>query len=163
MKTEKENYIYAFLRIAMGWIFLWPFWDKIFGLGYSTMPGKAWINGVSPTTGFLMKATKGPFKEIFQGLAGSAFVDWLFMAGLVLIGLALMLGILVKLAAYSGSVMFFLMWLAALPPERNPIIDEHIIYILIILALAYSEKGYLFSISRWWSNTNLVKKFPIFK
>ena len=83
----------AILRIAMGWTFLWPFFDKLFGLSFSTKPEGAWINGGSPTYGFLTFGTRGPFAEFFQSLAGYIWLDWVFMLSLLLIGLALIFGV----------------------------------------------------------------------
>ena len=120
----------------MGFIFLWAFIDKVFGLGFATTTDKAWINGGSPTTGFLSNAVKGPFAEIFQSLAGVAVVDWLFMLGLLFTGLTLLLNRYVKWGCIAGSLMMFLMYLALLFPANNPIIDEHIVYILVLLLIA---------------------------
>ncbi|MBA9050098.1 hypothetical protein BJ996_006829 [Streptomyces phaeogriseichromatogenes] len=36
-------------RILTGFVFLWAFLDKTFGLGYATASGNAWIDGMSPT------------------------------------------------------------------------------------------------------------------
>lgn len=44
----------ALLRLATGWIFLWAFLDKTFGLGFSTPIDRAWINGGTPSQGFLL-------------------------------------------------------------------------------------------------------------
>ena len=51
----------AVLRLATGFIFLWAFLDKLFGLGYSTKSANAWIHGGSPTNGFLSHVAVGPF------------------------------------------------------------------------------------------------------
>ncbi len=128
------------LRIVMALIFLWAFFDKVFGLGFATKPENAWINGGSPTTGFLSFATKGPFAEFFKSLAGVAGIDWLFMLGLLFIGLTLLLNRFVKWGAIAGVVMMLLMWLSLLPPENNPIVDEHIVYALVLTILAYKSK-----------------------
>ena len=120
----------------MGWLFLWPFLDKLFGLGFATPPENAWIGGGSPSFGFLKFATSGPLAPLFQSLAGNPIVDWLFMLGLLLIGLALLVGIGVTIAGYSGAVLMLLMWLSRLPPENNPILDEHIVYLLVLIGLA---------------------------
>jgi len=104
---NKERYIWAVLRIGMGWIFLWGFLDKLFGLGFATASEKAWLAGGSPTSGYLNFATSGPFAPLFQSLAGNPVVDWLFMLGLLLLGLALILGIGVKIAGYSGALLMF--------------------------------------------------------
>ena len=37
------------LRLALGVEFLWAFFDKLFGLGYSTPSARAWLEGGSPT------------------------------------------------------------------------------------------------------------------
>ncbi len=39
-QVRKESYIWGALRIAMGWIFLWSFLDKLFGFGFSTSPDR---------------------------------------------------------------------------------------------------------------------------
>src|SRR3989344_1551296 len=108
---EKNKIALVLLRLSLGWIFFWAFIDKAFGLGFATKPGKAWLLGNSPTAGFLSNA-KGYFASFFNSLANNSLVDWLFMLGLLLIGIALIFGIAMKLAAWSGSIMLFLMWLA---------------------------------------------------
>ena len=144
----------------MGWIFLWAFMDKLWGLGISTAPEKSWLLGNSPTSGFLSSAAYGPFSAFFHSLAGSPVVDWLFMMGLLLIGLSLILGIGVKIAGYSGTLLVMLMWLSMLPPKQNPILDDHVIYAFLLLALATAKSGRWIGFGEWWSSTSLVKKFP---
>lgn len=162
-RQDKLKYVWACLRLALGWIFVWSFFDKLFGFGLTTSPDKAWLDGVSPTTGFLKFATKGPFSDIFQNLAGSALVDWLFMLGLLFIGLGLISGIAVKLSCYAGSLMLFLMWLAVLPPAHNPLVDEHLIYIVVLIGLYRTNSGHGSSLGKWWVGLDVVKKFPILK
>ncbi|MFD7659099.1 hypothetical protein ACFV4N_34405, partial [Actinosynnema sp. NPDC059797] len=43
----------AVLRVATGLVFLWAFLDKAFGFGYATKAANAWVDGGSPTRGFL--------------------------------------------------------------------------------------------------------------
>lgn len=131
---------YLKLRIVMALIFLWAFVDKTFGLGFATTPDKAWINGGSPTYGFLTFGTDGPFAEIFKSLAGIGLVDWLFMLGLLGVGLTLLFNRFVVWGAVAGSVMMLLMWLATFPPENNPLIDDHIVYIIVLGILALESK-----------------------
>jgi hypothetical protein len=54
--------------------------------------------------GFLKFATKGPFAGVFQAMAGNPLVDWLFMLGLLGIGLGLMLGIFMKISTFFGGI-----------------------------------------------------------
>lgn len=161
MVEQRGRYVWVLLRLGIGWILLWAFLDKLFGLGFATSSAKSWLAGGSPTAGFLKSATYGPLKEIFQNLAQNAAVDWLFMMGLLLIGLALILGIGVRIAAISGTVLMSLMWLAALPPKNNPFLDDHIIYILVLVGLARVNAGQWFGLGKWWSQTGLVKKFQL--
>ena len=83
------------------------------------------------------------------------------MLGLLLIGLALILGIGVKIAGYSGALMMLLIWLALLLPKHNPILDEHIIYLVVLLGLTIVKSGQWFGLGKQWANTKIVKKYPI--
>lgn len=137
---SKQKIIFNALRLSMGFIFLWAFLDKTFGLGFATVGEKAWIHGGSPTTGFLSFGVKGPFAEIFHNLAGLAVVDWLFMVGLLFVGLTLIFNKYVKWGCYAGSLMLFFMYLALLFPENNPIIDDHIVYVFVLLLIAFKTE-----------------------
>lgn len=161
VKKNIINYIWGVLRLGMGWIFFWAFMDKLFGLGFATSPDSSWLAGGSPTLGFLKFATKGPFAEFYQSLAGSALVDWLFMLGLLFVGVSLLSGILVRLGGYVGILMLILMYTAGfMPPEHNPFLDDHIIYALIMLGLTITQSGHWLGMGRWWSQRSIVQKYP---
>src|SRR4029453_10935918 len=110
--------VLAVFRVVLGFEFLWAFLDKTFGLGYATPSARAWINGGSPTKGFLSNVAVGPFEDTFHAIAGAAWADWLFMVGLLGIGLALIFGIGLRVAAVSGTLMMLLMWAAEWPLAR---------------------------------------------
>ncbi len=160
----------AGLRLTIGVEFMWAFLDKLFGLGYATPSARAWINGGSPTKGFLSGVSGGPLKGFFHSLAGAAGMDWLFMAGLLGIGAALLLGVALRPAAAAGGLLLILMWFATWPLAKlangapshstNPVIDEHIIntFALVVIAtLAGRSVGYL---GRRWSAVPLVQNQP---
>ncbi len=134
------NKVMSLVRICLGFIFLWAFADKTFGLGFATPITKAWINGGSPTSGFLSFATKGPFASMFQSLSGNHVVDVLFMAGLLFVGVTLMFNFWIKWGSIAGFLMVVLMYLAVLPPENNPVIDDHIIYAIIFVYFITAKK-----------------------
>lgn len=159
----KQKLFVFLLRVSMGLIFLWAFFDKLLGLRYATAPDKSWLHGISPTYGFLKMATYGPFKPFFESLAGNPVVDWLFMLGLLGVGLALTLGIARKLSTLSGSLMFLLMYLAAFPPKNNPLIDDHIVYMFVLQVLLQVHSGETFGLAKWWEQTSLVKKFSFLR
>ncbi len=155
---KKNKIIWILLRLSFAWIMLWAFFDKVFGLGISTSPEKAWLAGNSPTTGFL-KGVNGPFAGIYNNLAGNPIIDWLFMLGLLLIGLALLFGIAMKIASYSGGLFMFLLWTASIWPKNNPFLDKHLIYALIFLSFSTIPIGDWFGLGKWWKSTALVKKY----
>ncbi|MFC4537110.1 hypothetical protein ACFO60_40605, partial [Sphaerisporangium dianthi] len=69
------DHVWAVVRLALGWTFLWAFADKLFGFGFATPAAKAWVNGGSPTTGFLKGTKESALGGFFTGLAGQAWVD----------------------------------------------------------------------------------------
>lgn len=170
----KGGRIWGLLRIGIGWTFLWPFLDKTFALGFATgrnaetgaidfFGDAAWINGASPTEGYLAYGTKGPFAEFFQGLAGTAWVDWAFMLSLALIGTALVLGIGVRLAAVGGIILMAMLYVSALWPENNPFMDDHVLMALVLVGLAYVSAGRYLGLGLRWEKTSLVERFPVLK
>lgn len=134
---KKYKIIETVLRLVMSFIFLWAFFDKLLGLGYATAPDKAWISGGSPTSLFLSMATKGPFAGIFHNLAGLVVIDWLFMGGLLVVGLSLLFNKYIKIGCFVGVGMLLLMYLALLFPTNTPFIDSHIVYALVLLLIAF--------------------------
>ncbi|MGW3108767.1 hypothetical protein, partial [Streptomyces sp. NPDC001100] len=103
--TTVRAYAFASLRLLTGFVFLWAFLDKTFGFGYATPSGKGWVDGGSPTKGFLSGVAAGPMESTFHDWAGAGWVNWLFMLGLLGIGVALIAGVALRLAAVAGTVM----------------------------------------------------------
>jgi thiosulfate dehydrogenase [quinone] large subunit len=160
--------ILAVLRFATGFIFLWAFLDKTFGLGFATTSERAWINGGSPTKGFLGSVDVGPFVSIAHSMAGTWWADWLFMLSMLGVGIAMMAGIAMWPAAIVGSVVVLMMWAAEFPLDRfatdgtpsgspNPIVDYHIIYALALLALAATSAGATWGLSRYWNRLPYIR------
>jgi len=149
----------------MGFIFLWAFFDKTFGLGFSTPVERAWINGGTPSQGFLKgDAVVGPLKPFFAGIASPAS-DVLFMIGMLAIGVAVMLGIGLRVSAVAGTVILVLMYLAEWPfganaASNNPVIDYHIIYALALIVVAALSAGDTWGFGRQWKQLAFVQKMP---
>jgi len=102
----------ALLRIAIGWHFLYEGWTK---LVYPSWTSAGYLKGsTGPLSGFFhWLATSGSFIRIS---------DQLNIWGLVLVGLALMLGVLVRPAAVSGVALLALYYLAS-PPLFAPFVN----------------------------------------
>jgi thiosulfate dehydrogenase (quinone) large subunit len=160
VSTVRARRTLAVLRLTTGFIFLWAFLDKTFGFGYSTASEKAWINGGTPSQGFMKGAAIGPFKDLFASMA-SPLTDVLFMLGMLGVGLAVMLGIGTRVAAWAGSAIMIMMWVAEWPLESgstNPLIDYHIIYALALIVVALTFSGDTWGLGRWWKSLPVVQK-----
>jgi thiosulfate dehydrogenase [quinone] large subunit len=157
-------------RILIGFVFLWAFLDKNFGLGFATTSDKAWNFGTgegNPTAGFLTFGTnpEGFLADFFTGLAPDSpngFVNWLFMAALLGAGIALILGVFMRFATIGGAVLLVLMYLAEAPwakvtgedgsiiASNNPLIDDHIVYAAVLLMLLFVKGGRYLGLGRVW-------------
>ncbi|SMH48396.1 thiosulfate dehydrogenase [quinone] large subunit [Rathayibacter oskolensis] len=155
----------AVLRLATGFIFLWAFLDKTFGLGFSTPAARAWVVGGTPSQGFLLgDGVVGPLKPFFTAIAGPA-TDVLFQLGMLGVGLAVMLGIGLRVSAVVGSFMMVLMYLAEWPftanaASTNPLVDYHIIYALALVTVAVLSAGDTWGAGARWRQLPLVRRSP---
>jgi uncharacterized membrane protein YphA (DoxX/SURF4 family) len=100
----------ALLRIVIGWHFLYEAWVKLMSPGWTS-------------AGYL-KFSTGPFAGFFRWLGADQtavrIADQLNIWGLLLVGLALMLGVVIRPAALSGIVLLAMYYLAY-PPLFSPV------------------------------------------
>ncbi|MCX6399323.1 MAG: hypothetical protein NTX33_05260 [Propionibacteriales bacterium] len=166
----------AVLRIGFGVTFLWAFLDKLLALGYATgvnaetgtvdrFGPDAWINEGSPTFGFLNFGVSEDnwFHGFFTGIAGDAWADWLFMLGLAGIGVALILGVGVRMAAATGSVLYLMMYAASFPLENNPVLDDHLLGAITLVVLAATLAGDTWGMGTLWAKSQIVRRFPVLR
>ncbi|MEM9611351.1 MAG: hypothetical protein AAF962_09080 [Actinomycetota bacterium] len=164
--TGRAMWAWTGLRLLLGWTFLWSFLDKFFGLGFATCRDAetaaidaacdaAMINGGSPTYGYLGFATQESHTGfLFDWMAPSApdainLADVLFMAALLLGGLALLLGVAVRSAAVGGAALLLFMYLAGdVWPETNPFVSGHLIEATAFIGIAVVGAG-PFALQRW--------------
>ncbi|NJP65662.1 DoxX family membrane protein [Streptomyces spiramenti] len=160
--------VLAVLRIATGLLFLWAFLDKTLGLGYATPTESAWVNGGAPAAGYLGGVSAGPLQSTFNGWAGAVWVDFAYMAGMLGLGVALVAGIGLRLAAAGGTVMMLMLWTAEWPVARvladgsptmspNPVVDAHVVYALVMVAMAVCAAGRTWGLGRAWERAPLVR------
>ena len=87
------------------------------------------------------------------------------------VGVALLLGIGMRIAAVSGTLLLVLMWAAEWPLARftdageptmstHPFLDDHIIYAIVLILLAVTAAGNTWGFGKFWANLDLVKKYP---
>jgi len=100
----------ALLRVIIGWHFLYEAWVKLISPGWTS-------------SGYL-KFSTGPLAGFFHWLGANETAvrisDQLNIWGLLLIGLALMLGVAVRPAALSGIALLAMYYLAY-PPLFSPV------------------------------------------
>lgn len=93
------------LRMLVGWHFLYE--------GVAKLTNPYWTSA-----GYLQES-RGWFSWLFQGLSADpgvlTVVDFLNQWGLLLIGLALLVGSFVRLAAVAGAILLFLYYIATPP------------------------------------------------
>lgn len=169
MQTHTAAKALAVLRVSTGFIFLWAFLDKTFGWNYSTPSARAWIHGGSPTKGFLSSVEVGPFQSTFHSIAGSWAADWLFMLGLLGVGVAMIAGVAIRPAAAAGALMMAMMWFAEFPLAQhtstgapsgsvNPLVDYHFVYAVVLIVLAATYAGSTWGLGRVWARLSFVQK-----
>jgi len=137
-----KKLIITLFRVAIGWHFLYEGFSKI-------------IAGNWSAAGYLANAT-GPFAGFYQWMAASGglmkIIDPVNMAGLILIGLGLFLGLFIRLSSISG-VILLMMYYFAYPPfggdifgsaEGNLyIVNKNLIESLALLVIfLIKDKGY---------------------
>ena len=139
------------LRLIMGFLFFYAGWSKLTTEGWSAAR-------------FLQNAT-GPFASWFQGLAGSGVVDVLNMWGLTLIGVALILGLLMRTASFFGIVVMGLYYVADFVGNTaHGLIDEHIVYASVLVFFLVGGFGHVWGLDalvehRLDSRTKWIKIF----
>lgn len=131
--TKMFGVTFVLLRLAVGAEFFFAGLAKI---------GSDWT-----AAGYLASAD-GPFAAWFQSLAGSSAVDALNAWGLTLIGVALILGVLVRPASLAGMVLMTLYYFAHFSENTaHGYIDTHIVHILLLALFAAGGAGHAFGLN----------------
>ena len=139
MKTQANTginrmvpWLLTFVRIIIGWHFLYEGLSKIITAGWSSAPylaGSKWI-----------------FAPVFTALANSspavAVIDFINIWGMILVGLGLMLGLFTRWASLGGALMLFF-YFVAYPPIPGYMFGVPV------------EGSYL------WVNRNLIELFAL--
>lgn len=146
----------ALTRIALGFVYLWAFVDKLFGLGLATPPEGSVLAGQSPSAGYLSHVD-GALGGTFRAMAGNPLVDVLFMLGLGAVGAAFIAGIALRLAALGGTFVMGGIYLSMLPLANNPVVDDHLVYILVGWMLALIGAGSTLGLGGWWQSLAWVR------
>jgi len=144
----------SLLRIAMGWLFLYAGVTKV-------------INPEWSAAGYAMSAKT--FSGLYGWLASPANIEWInFLSqwGLTLIGASLILGIGVRLSSTLGAVLmlFFYFPILEFPMagEHSYIVDDHVIYALVLAFFAVVKAGRYYGLEVWFEKV-FLKRLPKFQ
>ncbi len=94
-------------------------------------------------------------------------IDWLFMLGLLGVGVALILGVALRPAAISGCTMLAMMYVASWPfakvgggiptASTNPIVDDHVVSFIALVVVGAFAALSVGMLSRRWSALAVVR------
>lgn len=148
--NTSSAWIWLLARLYLGWQWLQAGWHKV------TDP--AWMNGGTALQGFWARAvavpdppakpaiTYGWYREFLTFLLEGGHYTWfakLIAVGEVLIGAALILGLLTGFAAFAGAFLNFNFMLAG-TASTNPVLFT----LAILLLMAWKVAGY-WGVDRW--------------
>jgi thiosulfate dehydrogenase [quinone] large subunit len=137
------------LRLVMGW--------TLFYAGITKVLDPEWS-----AEGFLLHAI--PEGNPFGGAWATMATDWLWLIdplnawGLTLVGLALLLGAFVRWSAFWGAIIMLFYWAASLPLEHAIVIDDHVVYALLLFGLGAFGAGRIFGLDEYLEDTEIAER-----
>lgn len=149
--TKLQNASLFFLRVSIGVMFFYA--------GITKVLDPAWSAEV------YLKGAKA-FSWLYGWLASGnvlPVVNFVNEWGLTLLGVALIVGVFVRLSSKLGAVLMLLYYLPLGFPYPNAhafIVDEHIVYIFALLVLANFRAGRVWGLENWCSALPICEKFP---
>lgn len=139
------------LRVSMGWLMFYAGITKILNPEWSAA---GYLGGAKTFTAFYQWLTNPAILPLIN------FVnEW----GLTLLGVSLILGIGVRLSSILGAILMLLYYFPVLEfpyVEHGFLVDDHVIYALILLMFAAIKAGRFYGLENWCSNLPICSKFP---
>ena len=147
--NKKEKLLLAVMRIAMGWLMFYAGITKV-------------LNPEWSAAGYAKSAKS--LSGLYAWFAQTGNIDWINFTnkwGLTLLGVSLILGIGVRLSSSLGAVLMFSYYLPALSfpyvGSNSLLVDEHIIYILVLSFFALTRAGRCYGLEDWFGKIFLAK------
>ena len=143
------RYVVVALRVVLGWVFFYS--------GITKVLDPSWT-----ASGYLENAvaSSNPFVGLWSVMAGMPFVDILVQWGLTLTGLGLVLGALVRWNALWAAFMMVMFWASSFPLDNAIVVDEHVVYVLLLFALSAGGAGRTVGLDVLFERTAVVRNNP---
>ncbi len=145
------SWVMLLMRTAMGVLML--------TLGIRLLTEGGW-NAWMQIGGFLPSVVRGPFAGPFVALWESPIILNLVIWGSILVGMAMILGLFVRLAAIGGALMMLGFYLATLPPQFGWA-NQQLIFLLIFSLFPALGPGYQLGLDYFLEP--LEKRYPILR
>ena len=150
--TQFQKISLFLLRISTGWLMFYAGITKVLNPEWSAA---GYLKGAKTFVGFYQWLTSPGILPVVN------FVnEW----GLVFLGVSLILGIGVRLSSILGAILMLLYYFPILDfPYPNPhsyLVDEHIVYIFVLLLFASLRAGRVWGLENWCSDLPICFKFP---
>lgn len=149
--SQYQKLFLLLLRLSMGWLFFYAGITKVLNPNWSAA---GYLNGAKT------------FSDFYQWLAGPSmlpYTNFLNEWGLTLVGVALILGLFVRLSSVFGAAMMVLYYFPILTFPKvganGYLVDEHIIYALAFLFLAAIRAGQYFGLENWCVNLPICRRY----
>ncbi len=162
----------ALLRVAVGIIFLWAGLEKAIGatswtaagfLSHATGGSLSWpfVTG-TPAEGTVYNPTHDLWVNLSTNAGAMTIINLLVVGGEIGIGISLTLGLLTRFGAAMGALMMFLFFVAAWE-FTNGIVNQHLTYGIVCLALFGLGAGKYYGLDAWVSKTSFAQANPWFR
>ena len=135
--TSIQKFFLALSRITVGWMFFYAGITKVLNPQWSA---EGYLKGAKAFTWFF---------QILLDPSVLPIINFMNKWGLTLLGVSLILGLFVRFSSLLGVLLMALYYIALGFPYPNPhsyIVDEHIIYIAILLFFAAIKAGRVFGL-----------------
>ncbi|MEO6956002.1 MAG: hypothetical protein ABI137_04595 [Antricoccus sp.] len=157
------GYLLGLVRILIGWMFIWTFIDRTFGLGRPTSHDQAWTRGGSPIDGFVGSArdsgSRNPVPGFWQFLSEQhAWVNIVLMVLIAVIGVLLVLGFGMWFSCVAGAILLLLQWFTAWPIKDNLFLNSALLGAVVLIALLACNAGSFVGLGKRWQHQEKVTR-----
>lgn len=153
--TQFQKVSLFIIRIALGWMYFYAGITKVLNSAWSA---EGYIKGAKNFVGMY---------QYFLDPGILPIVNFMNQWGLLLLGISLIFGVFVRLSAACGILLMLMYYFVILQfPHPNPqsyIVDQHIIYIAVLLYFIAVSAGRVWGVDGWlqrkWGRVKVISIF----